>query len=85
MGPETPGKAFSRTRKLIKYAKHRVKLHGLYYNSGVFFNVIQGTTCRYYQKVHTIRTQTSLRYHGLATAWDIEDLVTLGGQIKVQL
>jgi len=41
-----------------------------------------GTTCRYYQKVHTIRTQTSLRYHGLATAWDIEDLVTLGGQIK---
>lgn len=42
MGPETPGKswnflAFSRTRKLINYAKHRVKLHGLYYNSEVFF------------------------------------------------
>ncbi|KAM7443565.1 Fanconi anemia group J protein [Porites harrisoni] len=41
-----------------------------------------GTTCRYYQKVHTIRTQTSLNYHGLNQAWDIEDLVTLGAQIK---
>jgi len=41
-----------------------------------------GTTCNYYQKVHTIKTQTSLRYHGLNQAWDVEDLVTLGGQIK---
>ena len=42
-------------------------------------------TCRYYQKVHSIRTQTSLKYHGLSSAWDIEDLVTLGSQIKVRL
>ncbi|KAJ7387230.1 Fanconi anemia group J protein [Desmophyllum pertusum] len=41
-----------------------------------------GATCRYYQKVHAIRTQTSIRHHGLTSAWDIEDLVTLGGQIK---
>lgn len=41
-----------------------------------------GTTCRYYQKVNTIKTQMSLKYHGLHDAWDIEDLVTLGGQIR---
>lgn len=41
-----------------------------------------GATCKYYQKVNTIKTQTSLKYHGLTDAWDVEDLVTLGNQIR---
>lgn len=43
-----------------------------------------GTTCKYYQKVNTIKTQTSLKYHGLIEAWDVEDLVTLGNRIRVR-
>ncbi|XP_056127141.1 Fanconi anemia group J protein isoform X1 [Rhinichthys klamathensis goyatoka] len=42
-----------------------------------------GLSCRYYHNVHKMRDQSSLQWvHGLHQAWDIEDLVRLGGKLR---
>ncbi|KAG1951787.1 Fanconi anemia group J protein [Pimephales promelas] len=42
-----------------------------------------GLSCRYYHNVHKMRDQSSLQWvHGLNQAWDIEDLVRLGGKLR---
>ncbi|XP_051719265.1 Fanconi anemia group J protein isoform X2 [Ctenopharyngodon idella] len=42
-----------------------------------------GVSCRYYHNVHKMRDQSSLQWvHGLHQAWDIEDLVRLGGKLR---
>ncbi|XP_077996428.1 Fanconi anemia group J protein homolog [Glandiceps talaboti] len=41
-------------------------------------------TCSYYQHAHKLKTQDQLRFRqGFDTAWDVEDLVTLGKKIRV--
>uniref|UniRef100_A0A8C1MEF1 DNA 5'-3' helicase n=1 Tax=Cyprinus carpio TaxID=7962 RepID=A0A8C1MEF1_CYPCA len=42
-----------------------------------------GLSCRYYHNVHKMRDQNTLQWvHGLHQAWDIEDLVRLGGKLR---
>ncbi|XP_058655243.1 Fanconi anemia group J protein isoform X3 [Onychostoma macrolepis] len=42
-----------------------------------------GLSCRYYHNVHKMRDQSTLQWvHGLHQAWDIEDLVRLGGKLR---
>uniref|UniRef100_A0A8C1PNA1 DNA 5'-3' helicase n=1 Tax=Cyprinus carpio TaxID=7962 RepID=A0A8C1PNA1_CYPCA len=42
-----------------------------------------GLSCRYYHNVHKMRDQNTLQWvHGLHHAWDIEDLVRLGGKLR---
>ncbi|KAA0702057.1 Fanconi anemia group J protein [Triplophysa tibetana] len=42
-----------------------------------------GLSCQYYRNVHKMRDQHSLQWvHGLHQAWDIEDLVSLGGKLR---
>ncbi|XP_070573083.1 Fanconi anemia group J protein homolog isoform X2 [Ptychodera flava] len=42
-----------------------------------------GDNCSYFHHVHKIKTQTHLRLReGFDTAWDVEDLVTLGKRIR---
>ncbi|XP_046892366.1 Fanconi anemia group J protein [Hypomesus transpacificus] len=42
-----------------------------------------GYSCRYYHGVHKMREQSTLQWvHGLHQAWDIEDLVRLGGRLR---
>uniref|UniRef100_A0A671MU76 DNA 5'-3' helicase n=1 Tax=Sinocyclocheilus anshuiensis TaxID=1608454 RepID=A0A671MU76_9TELE len=42
-----------------------------------------GLSCRYYHNVHKMRDQSTLQWvHGLHHAWDIEDLVRLGGKLR---
>ncbi|XP_073674191.1 Fanconi anemia group J protein [Garra rufa] len=42
-----------------------------------------GMSCRYYHNVHKMRDQSTLQWvHGLHQAWDIEDLVRLGGKLR---
>ncbi|XP_057207305.1 Fanconi anemia group J protein isoform X3 [Triplophysa rosa] len=42
-----------------------------------------GLSCQYYHNVHKMRDQHSLQWvHGLHQAWDIEDLVSLGGKLR---
>ncbi|KAM9318620.1 Fanconi anemia group J protein [Pholidichthys leucotaenia] len=42
-----------------------------------------GRSCRYYHGVQKMRDQLTLQHvHGLNTAWDIEDLVTLGKRLR---
>ncbi|XP_062329403.1 Fanconi anemia group J protein isoform X2 [Osmerus eperlanus] len=42
-----------------------------------------GYSCRYYHGVHKMREQSTLQgVHGLHQAWDIEDLVRLGGRLR---
>ncbi|XP_071768516.1 Fanconi anemia group J protein [Centroberyx gerrardi] len=42
-----------------------------------------GRSCRYYHSVHKMRDQNTLQWvHGLHQAWDIEDLVGLGRQLR---
>ncbi|XP_051521340.1 Fanconi anemia group J protein isoform X3 [Myxocyprinus asiaticus] len=42
-----------------------------------------GLSCRYYHNVHKMRDQNSLQWvHGLHQAWDIEELVRLGGKLR---
>ncbi|KAK2880984.1 hypothetical protein Q8A67_018252 [Cirrhinus molitorella] len=42
-----------------------------------------GRSCRYYHNVHKMRDQSTLQWvHGLHQAWDIEDLVRLGGKLR---
>ncbi|TRY53591.1 hypothetical protein DNTS_015939, partial [Danionella cerebrum] len=48
-----------------------------------FLEAKNGQSCRYYHSVHKMRDQTSLQWvHGLHQAWDIEDLVNLGGKLR---
>lgn len=43
----------------------------------------KGTSCRYYHGVHKMRDQNTLQWvHGLHQAWDIEDLVRVGGRLR---
>lgn len=49
----------------------------------IYFHVFQGLSCRYYHNVHKMRDQSTLQWvHGLHQAWDIEDLVRLGGKLR---
>ncbi|XP_073719560.1 Fanconi anemia group J protein isoform X3 [Misgurnus anguillicaudatus] len=42
-----------------------------------------GRSCRYYHNVNKMRDQSTLQWvHGLHHAWDIEDLVRLGGKLR---
>ena len=45
--------------------------------------VSQGRSCRYYHGVYKMRDQHVLQQsHGLQHAWDIEELVALGRQLR---
>ncbi|KAJ8280941.1 hypothetical protein GJAV_G00061310 [Gymnothorax javanicus] len=42
-----------------------------------------GQTCRFYHNVHKMQEQSTLQWvHGLHQAWDIEELVRLGGRLR---
>ncbi|KAI1893387.1 hypothetical protein AGOR_G00123210 [Albula goreensis] len=42
-----------------------------------------GQSCRFYHNVHKMREQGALQWvHGLHQAWDIEELVRLGGKLR---
>ncbi|XP_035239801.1 Fanconi anemia group J protein isoform X2 [Anguilla anguilla] len=42
-----------------------------------------GQTCRFYHSVHKMQDQNTLQWvHGLHQAWDIEELVRLGGRLR---
>ncbi|KAG9340566.1 hypothetical protein JZ751_021388, partial [Albula glossodonta] len=42
-----------------------------------------GQSCRFYHNVHKMREQGALQWvHGLHQAWDIEELVRLGGRLR---
>ncbi|CAK8697218.1 unnamed protein product [Clavelina lepadiformis] len=43
---------------------------------------LPGSHCVYYQNVHRMKTHSSLYSCGITTAWDLEELVTLGNRIK---
>ena len=43
----------------------------------------QGVSCRFKNGVHKMQDQNTLQWvHGLHQAWDIEDLVRLGGRLR---
>lgn len=48
-----------------------------------FLEAKNGRSCRYYHNVHKMRDQSTLQWvHGLHQAWDIEELVRLGGKLR---